>query len=62
MTVLPSAEGAVDRRTLLRLSYHLTDRTKQNSSVRWVQGWSVGRGSSRIRRESAPAGDSMLDA
>ena len=35
--------------------YHLADRTRQNSAARWVQGWSVGRGSSRIRRESAPA-------
>jgi alkaline phosphatase D len=35
--------------------YHLADRTKQSSSVKWVQGWSVGRGSSKIRKESAPA-------
>jgi alkaline phosphatase D len=35
--------------------YHLADRTKQDSAVRWVQGWSVGRGSSRIRRETAQA-------
>lgn len=33
--------------------YHLADRTKRNTAARWVQGWSVGRGSSRIRRESS---------
>jgi alkaline phosphatase/alkaline phosphatase D len=35
--------------------YHLADRTRRDTAARWVQGWSVGRGSSRIRRESAPA-------
>ncbi|GIF13350.1 alkaline phosphatase D family protein [Actinoplanes teichomyceticus] len=35
--------------------YHLADRTRKDSGARWVQGWSVGRGSSKIRRESAPA-------
>ncbi|GIF17319.1 alkaline phosphatase/alkaline phosphatase D [Actinoplanes tereljensis] len=35
--------------------YHLADRTSRSSSVKWVQGYSVGRGSSKIRRESAPA-------
>ncbi len=33
---------------------HLADRTKKDTSARWVQGWSVGRGSSKIRKESAP--------
>jgi alkaline phosphatase/alkaline phosphatase D len=35
--------------------YHLADRTKQNSAAKWVQGWSVGRGSSKIRKEPAPS-------
>jgi alkaline phosphatase D len=35
--------------------YHLADRTNKDSSARWVQGWSVGAGSSKIRRESAPS-------
>ncbi len=35
--------------------YHLADRTKPNSTAKWVQGWSVGRGSSKIRKESAPS-------
>jgi alkaline phosphatase D len=35
--------------------YHLADRTSRSSSVKWVQGYSVGRGSAKIRRESAPA-------
>jgi alkaline phosphatase/alkaline phosphatase D len=35
--------------------YHLADRTKPGSGASWVQGWSVGRGSSRIRKESAPS-------
>jgi alkaline phosphatase D len=35
--------------------YHLADRTRRDSGVRWVQGWSVGRGSSKIKKESAPA-------
>jgi alkaline phosphatase/alkaline phosphatase D len=35
--------------------YHLADRTRKDSAVRWVQGYSVGRGSSKIRRESAPS-------
>ena len=34
--------------------YHLADRTRRDTGARWVQGWSVGRGSSRIRRESRP--------
>jgi alkaline phosphatase/alkaline phosphatase D len=33
--------------------YHLTDRTRAASGVRWVQSWSVGTGSARIWRESA---------
>ena len=33
----------------------LADRTKPDSAVRWVQGWSVGRGSAKIRKESAPS-------
>ncbi|WP_250007810.1 alkaline phosphatase [Actinoplanes sp. M2I2] len=37
--------------------YHLADRTKRDTSARWVQGWSVGRGSSKIRKESAPSGN-----
>jgi alkaline phosphatase/alkaline phosphatase D len=32
--------------------YHLVDRTRPDSAVRWVQGWSVGSGSSQIRRET----------
>lgn len=35
--------------------YHLTDRTSDTSASRWVAGWSVGTGSSRLRAESAPA-------
>jgi alkaline phosphatase/alkaline phosphatase D len=35
--------------------YHLADRTSAGSGSSWVAGWSVGRGSSRLRRESAPA-------
>ena len=35
--------------------YHLADRTRRDSAARWVQGWSVGRGSSRLRRETGPA-------
>jgi alkaline phosphatase/alkaline phosphatase D len=34
--------------------FHLADRTRRDTPARWVQGWSVGRGSSRIRRESRP--------
>jgi alkaline phosphatase D len=34
--------------------YHLADRTRASSGATWVAGWSVGRGSSRLRRESAP--------
>ncbi|MET7967261.1 alkaline phosphatase D family protein [Micromonospora sp. NPDC005305] len=34
--------------------YHLTDRTSSTSGSRWVAGWSVGTGSSRLRAESAP--------
>ena len=36
--------------------YHLADRTRPDSAARWVAGWSVGTGSSRIRKEPAPAG------
>jgi alkaline phosphatase/alkaline phosphatase D len=32
--------------------YHLADRTKRDTAARWVQAWSVGAGSSKIRRES----------
>ncbi len=35
--------------------YHLADRTRRDSAAHWVQAWSVARGSSRIRREAAPA-------
>ncbi|MDG4797634.1 alkaline phosphatase D family protein [Micromonospora sp. WMMD1082] len=35
--------------------YHLADRTRRASAARWVAGWSVGAGSSTLRRESAPA-------
>ncbi|MBU2666843.1 alkaline phosphatase D family protein [Actinoplanes bogorensis] len=35
--------------------YHLADRTKRDSTAKWVQGWSVGRGSSKIRKEPAPS-------
>jgi alkaline phosphatase D len=35
--------------------YHLADRTTKDSPATWVQGWSVGTGSSKIRRESAPS-------
>ncbi|GAB1692998.1 alkaline phosphatase D family protein [Krasilnikovia sp. M28-CT-15] len=34
--------------------YHLADRTRRDSATRWVAGWSVGAGSSKIRKESAP--------
>ena len=34
--------------------YHVADRTRANTNARWVAGWSVGTGSSKIRRESAP--------
>ncbi|AEV87274.1 alkaline phosphatase [Actinoplanes sp. SE50] len=34
--------------------YHLADRTRKDSAAKWVQGWSVGRGSAKIRKESAP--------
>jgi alkaline phosphatase/alkaline phosphatase D len=36
--------------------YHLADRTRRDSTSRWVAGYSVAAGSSRLRRESAPAG------
>ncbi|WP_199517173.1 alkaline phosphatase D family protein [Nucisporomicrobium flavum] len=36
--------------------FHLADRTKRDTAARWVAGWSVGTGSSRIRQEPAPAG------
>ncbi|MCY1142405.1 alkaline phosphatase D family protein [Actinoplanes sp. Pm04-4] len=35
--------------------YHLADRTKRDTTAKWVQGWSVARGSSKIRKESAPS-------
>ncbi|GAB1641589.1 alkaline phosphatase D family protein [Krasilnikovia sp. MM14-A1259] len=35
--------------------YHLADRTKRDSATKWVAGWSVGTGSSKIRKESAPS-------
>ncbi|WBC16055.1 alkaline phosphatase D family protein [Micromonospora sp. WMMA1998] len=35
--------------------YHLADRTSSTSGSRWVAGWSVGTGSSRLRAEAAPA-------
>lgn len=35
--------------------YRLTDRTRRDSGARWVTGWSVGIGSSKLRKESAPA-------
>ncbi|GAA4926382.1 alkaline phosphatase D family protein [Actinoplanes utahensis] len=34
--------------------YHLADRTDRGTAARWVQGWSVGRGSAKLRRESRP--------
>jgi alkaline phosphatase/alkaline phosphatase D len=34
--------------------YHLADRTRRDSDARWVAGWSVGAGSSRLRSEPAP--------
>ncbi|WP_229401822.1 alkaline phosphatase D family protein [Micromonospora okii] len=34
--------------------YHLADRTRPGSAGRWVAGWSVGAGSSKLRRETAP--------
>ncbi|NJP34010.1 alkaline phosphatase D family protein [Micromonospora thermarum] len=34
--------------------YHLADRTRAATGSRWVAGWSVGAGSARLRRESAP--------
>ncbi|MGW0433641.1 alkaline phosphatase D family protein [Micromonospora sp. NPDC003197] len=33
--------------------YHLSDRTSPTSSSRWVAGWSVGAGSSKLRKESS---------
>ncbi|MEV4639110.1 alkaline phosphatase D family protein [Actinoplanes sp. NPDC049548] len=35
--------------------YHLADRTKRDTVAKWVTGWSVGTGSSKIRKESAPS-------
>ncbi|GIF08125.1 alkaline phosphatase D family protein [Actinoplanes siamensis] len=32
--------------------YHLADRTRKDTTAKWVQGWSVGRGSARIRKET----------
>ena len=34
--------------------YHLRDRTSATTTARWVAGWSVVPGSSRLRQESAP--------
>ncbi|GAB3937674.1 alkaline phosphatase D family protein [Micromonospora vulcania] len=34
--------------------YHLADRTRAASASRWVAGWSVGAGSAKLRKESAP--------
>ena len=34
--------------------YHLADRTRRDSTVRWVTGWSVSSGSSKLRREVRP--------
>jgi alkaline phosphatase/alkaline phosphatase D len=34
--------------------YHLADRTRADTSARWIAGWSVGTGSSLLRRESTP--------
>jgi hypothetical protein len=60
MPVRLGAGGAIHRRVRLgRLArcrmawYHLADRTRANTTARWVAGWSVGTGSSKIRRESA---------
>lgn len=35
--------------------FHLADRTRRDSASSWVAGWSVGAGSSTIRKESAPS-------
>ncbi|SCG53279.1 alkaline phosphatase D family protein [Micromonospora halophytica] len=35
--------------------YHLADRTRRDSASRWVSGFSVGAGSAKLRRESAPS-------
>ena len=35
--------------------YHLANRTRRDSTARWVNGWSVAAGSSKIRKESAPS-------
>ncbi|OJF13124.1 alkaline phosphatase D family protein [Couchioplanes caeruleus] len=35
--------------------YYLADRTKRDTSAKWATGWSVGTGSSKIRKESAPS-------
>ncbi|GAA0799355.1 alkaline phosphatase D family protein [Spirilliplanes yamanashiensis] len=35
--------------------YHLADRTRRDSTARWVAGFSVAAGSSRLRPEAAPA-------
>ncbi|MEV6596097.1 alkaline phosphatase D family protein [Actinoplanes sp. NPDC051346] len=34
--------------------YFLADRTKRDTPSKWATGWSVGAGSSKIRKESAP--------
>ncbi len=34
--------------------YHLADRTRRDSTSRWVAGYSVAAGSSRLRREAGP--------
>jgi alkaline phosphatase/alkaline phosphatase D len=35
--------------------YHLANRTVRTSTARWVNGWSVAAGSSRLRRHSGPS-------
>ncbi|MFI5497335.1 alkaline phosphatase D family protein [Actinoplanes sp. NPDC051859] len=34
--------------------YHLADRTRRDTATKWVTGWSVGAGSAKLRKESAP--------
>ncbi|HCT75784.1 MAG TPA: alkaline phosphatase, partial [Micromonosporaceae bacterium] len=34
--------------------YHLADRTRRDTTSRWVAGWSVAAGSSRLTREYSP--------
>jgi alkaline phosphatase/alkaline phosphatase D len=35
--------------------YHLANRTSRTSTARWVNGWSVPAGSSRLRRHAGPS-------